>query len=185
MAEVMQHDTHEDGENKQNTNQYRTDTLTPLPVNQRNPSDNQKKGEMHVYVDAGEFSDFYGPFHGNTSCQRLYSPVGRHIHSPCIDSLHPVGRIDVDAQLPPVDFVRIDTRQKGEINRNHEPLDIVGSGMLDGLGYDAAQAVHAGVGCPLITEEGGCGQNDSWIHMPACGPIRIRVYIHASLESVV
>jgi hypothetical protein len=67
MAEFMKHHTHEDGENKHNASQRGTDTLTPLPVHQRNPPNKQKKGEVHVYIDADEFSYFYGPFHGNTS----------------------------------------------------------------------------------------------------------------------
>ena len=50
-------------------------------------------------------------------------------HSTGVNDLHPLNGIDIDAQIPAVDFIWVDTRQKGEIAGDHQSLNVMGIGM--------------------------------------------------------
>ena len=59
--------------------------------------------------------------------------VCMHDHTKCVGQLHPVERVHVDGQVPLTYLTRRDTCEQGEITGHHEPLYVVGVGMLEAL----------------------------------------------------
>jgi hypothetical protein len=66
-----------------------------------------------------------------------------------VGHFHPLDGVDVNAKIPGIDLIRVDAGQQGEVARDHEPLDVVGVSVLQGLADRCRQAGHAGFGGPI------------------------------------
>ena len=75
--------------------------------------------------------------------------IGKHGHAQCIGHFDPFKRIGIDRQIPAFDLMRGHTAQKRKIARDHQALDVMRIGMLDGALHGLAQAIHRGFARPV------------------------------------
>ena len=68
--------------------------------------------------------------------------VGELAHADRVRRLHPFDRVPVDGEVPQVHLRRIDPREKCEVAGHHQPLDVVGIGVITRLAHRwARQAI--------------------------------------------
>ena len=75
--------------------------------------------------------------------------IGELAHAHRVRQLDPLIGVGIDRQIPFVQFVRIDPRQQREIAGDHQPLDVMGIGVLARLGHRRANAGHRGLARPV------------------------------------
>ena len=74
--------------------------------------------------------------------------VGKLAHAQGVGQLDPLEGVDVDAEVPAVQGLRIQPDQQREVADDHQALDVVGVGVLERLADGARQAGHAGATRP-------------------------------------
>ena len=82
-----------------------------------------------------------------------HAAVGELAHRPRVGHFHPLDGIDVDAEIPGIDRVRVDAGEESEVAREHEPLDVVGVGIPQRLADRRSHAPHAGLARPVIARQ--------------------------------
>ena len=75
--------------------------------------------------------------------------IGVHDHAQGVGQLDPVEGIHIHRQVPVADLARHDAGQQGEVAGDHQPLDMVGIGMLQSLADGLAHALHLGFAGPV------------------------------------
>ena len=78
------------------------------------------------------------------------STVGVERHAQRIGAFDSLQRIQINAKIPVIHSGRIDPGEQTEITGNHQPLNMVGIAMVEGIGYGFLQAAHTGFPCPEV-----------------------------------
>ena len=68
---------------------------------------------------------------GNIGLGGDETAIGKLAHGPGVWKFNPLNGIDVHAQIPLIDRIRIDPRQQSEISGHHQSLDMMGIGVLE------------------------------------------------------
>ena len=90
---------------------------------------------------------------GDIRFGRHDAAVGKLAHPACVDNLYPLDGVDINPQIPGIHFIRMHARQQGKIACDHQPLDMMGVGRLEGLGYRDTQAVHVRIPRPIVIRQ--------------------------------
>ncbi len=78
--------------------------------------------------------------------------IGKLAHAAGVGQLHPLDGIHIDTEIPGIHLVRMDPRQQGKVAGHHQPLDMVGVGVIQRL---ANGVTHAGHVCFAAPEKTG------------------------------
>ena len=86
---------------------------------------------------------------GNVGLGAHEAAIGILAHAAGVGDFDPFDGVDVDAKVPLIQFVGVDTRQQGEVPRDHQPLYVMGVGIIQGIADRVVEAVHFRVASPV------------------------------------
>ena len=74
-----------------------------------------------------------------------------------IGQFHPLESVDKDCQIPFLDGARFKACQQRKVTGDHQPLDMMGIGMLAGVADHLGHTVHLRVAGPEEVGQGAMG----------------------------